>query len=272
MTSTTPNSQQPKPSGGIGMKIKGGVQVAKGLGDTVRGSTMGATDSVEHRDSSVNDEIARRGRVEIEEGIAMIKGRAPNPTASAGAPGAQHGTAQLAHTGPGNSLQGQGWGTGINGGNADATTHTTGFPPPKGAEYAQNSTTANANARTDLGHGPNAHTGAGADSQLPQYPTNTGTGINGGNAGAITHNTGFPPPSGAEYAQNSTTGNAHGQGPNAHGGADSQLPGYPAPGGPPPQDFKGGMANSNPTQMGNRDAMTGGEGAPQRHDADPAMR
>jgi hypothetical protein len=54
---------------------RGGVQVAKGLGDSVRGTTFAAIDTVEKRDSSVNDEIARRGRMEIEQGIAMIKGR-----------------------------------------------------------------------------------------------------------------------------------------------------------------------------------------------------
>ncbi|KAJ7344018.1 hypothetical protein DFH08DRAFT_1081327 [Mycena albidolilacea] len=45
---------------------------------------------------------------------------------------------------PNSSLQG--WGSGINGANANATTNATGFPPPKGQEYAQNSTTANNNA------------------------------------------------------------------------------------------------------------------------------
>ncbi|KAJ7078661.1 hypothetical protein C8R44DRAFT_825199 [Mycena epipterygia] len=44
------------------------------------------------------------------------------------------------NNGPGNSLQG--WGSGINGGNANATTNSAGFPPPRGQEYAQNSTTA----------------------------------------------------------------------------------------------------------------------------------
>jgi hypothetical protein len=74
--------------------------VAKGLGDSVRGTTFGAIDSVENRDSSVNDEIARRGRLEIEQGIAMIKGRPVDNTTGSGS----HNTAN--QTGPGNSLQG----------------------------------------------------------------------------------------------------------------------------------------------------------------------
>ncbi|KAJ6532177.1 hypothetical protein DFH09DRAFT_1326301 [Mycena vulgaris] len=51
--------------------------------------------------------MARRGRVEIEQGIAMIKGH-PIDTAVVGSPNAS------AHqNAPGNSLQG--WGSGING-------------------------------------------------------------------------------------------------------------------------------------------------------------
>jgi hypothetical protein len=79
---------------------RGGVQVAKGLGDSVRGTTFAAIDSVEQRDSSINDEIARRGRMEIEQGIAMIKGR-PFDTTTLDA----HNTTTN-NSGPGGSLQG----------------------------------------------------------------------------------------------------------------------------------------------------------------------
>ncbi|KAJ7454139.1 hypothetical protein FB451DRAFT_1280293 [Mycena latifolia] len=162
MTSTTNTPAKSASSGGIGMKLKGGAQVAKGLGDSVRGTTFGAVDTVEGRDSSVNDEIARRGRMEIEQGIAMIKGRPVDTTTI----GSQNATAH--QNGPGGSLQ-VGWGSGINGGNADATTNSTGFPPPKGQEYAQNSTTAG-NMKSDLGRGPNAYSG-NEQQQPPQYPT-----------------------------------------------------------------------------------------------------
>ncbi|KAJ6546229.1 hypothetical protein DFH09DRAFT_1321152 [Mycena vulgaris] len=74
---------------------------------------MGAIDTVEHRDSSLNDEMAQRGRMGIEQGIAMIKGH-PVDTAVVGSPNAS------AHqNGPGNSLQG--WESGINETNTDAT-------------------------------------------------------------------------------------------------------------------------------------------------------
>ncbi|KAJ6474544.1 hypothetical protein DFH09DRAFT_1218086 [Mycena vulgaris] len=160
MASTQTPQTKSSTSAGIGTKLKGGVQVAKGLGDSVRGTTMGAIDTVEHRDSSLNDEMARRGRMEIEQGIAMIKGH-PVDTTVVGSPNAS------AHqNGPGNSLQG--WGSGINGANADATANSAGFPPPKGPEYAQNSTTAGNNMKTDLGRGSNAY--SGNDQQPPQYP------------------------------------------------------------------------------------------------------
>ncbi|KAJ7031440.1 hypothetical protein C8F04DRAFT_1110272 [Mycena alexandri] len=158
MTST---NTQPKSSASVGTKLKGGVQVAKGMADTVRGTTGAAIDSIEKRDSSLNDDMVRRGRVEIEQGISMIKGHAVDT-------GAHNATAN--NNGPGGSLQG--WGSGINGDNANATTNTTGFPPPKGQEYAQNSTTANANANmnSDLGRGSNAYSGGNVDQQPPQYP------------------------------------------------------------------------------------------------------
>ncbi|KAJ6562207.1 hypothetical protein B0H19DRAFT_1143839 [Mycena capillaripes] len=155
------NTQNKSSSVSIGTKLKGGVQVAKGLGDSVRGTTFGAIDTVERRDSSINDEIARRGRMEIEEGIAMIKGR-PVDTTTAG----EHSAATTNNNGPGGSLQG--WGSGINGANANAATNPTGFPAPKGQEYAQNSTTAN--MKSDLGRGPNAYSG-NETQQPPQYPT-----------------------------------------------------------------------------------------------------
>ncbi|KAJ7059598.1 hypothetical protein C8F01DRAFT_1145072 [Mycena amicta] len=131
--SASTNNTPTKNSTSLSTKMKGGAKVATGLGNTVRGTTFGAIDSVENRDSSTNDEIARRGRMEIEEGIAMIKGRPATSASTA--------------MGPSNSLQGnltrlfsslpEGWGSGINGANADATTNATGFPPPRGQEYAQ---------------------------------------------------------------------------------------------------------------------------------------
>ncbi|CAK5272345.1 unnamed protein product [Mycena citricolor] len=152
---TNNNSDAPNTKVSIGTKFKGGAKVAQGLGDTIRGTTMGAIDAVERRDSAANDEMVRKGRMEIEEGISMIKGRAY--AGQQGLAGAR------VNNGPGESLQG--WGSGINGANPEATTNATGFAPPKGAEYAQNSTT---NAPSDLGRGPNAYSGNNTN-QPPTY-------------------------------------------------------------------------------------------------------
>ncbi|CAK5272722.1 unnamed protein product, partial [Mycena citricolor] len=129
---TNNNSDAPNTKVSIGTKFKGGAKVAQGLGDTIRGTTMGAIDAVERRDSAANDEMGLAG--------ARV------------------------NNGPGESLQG--WGSGINGANPEATTNATGFAPPKGAEYAQNSTT---NAPSDLGRGPNAYSGNNTN-QPPTYP------------------------------------------------------------------------------------------------------
>ncbi|KAK7042036.1 hypothetical protein R3P38DRAFT_2888227 [Favolaschia claudopus] len=148
MSGTNTNSQnKSSSSASIGTKFKGGVQVAKGLGDTVQGTTLAAMNSIEHGDPSLHEEQIRRGRTEIENGIAMIKG---HPAAATN-----------------NNPSLQGWGSGINGANPNATTNATGFPAPGGKEYAQNSTTANA-ANSDLGRGPNAYSG---NADQPPYST-----------------------------------------------------------------------------------------------------
>ncbi|KAJ6628619.1 hypothetical protein B0H10DRAFT_1990581 [Mycena sp. CBHHK59/15] len=164
MTSTTQAHKKTSNSVSVETKLKGGVRVAKGLGDNVRGTTMGAIDTVEHRDSSVNDEIARRGRMEIEQGIAMIKGR---PVDARDPPEiGHHNVTAASNNGPGNSLQGRG--SGINGGNSNATTNAVGFPPPKGQEYAQNSSVSG-NMKSDLDRGANAD--SDKMEQPPQYPS-----------------------------------------------------------------------------------------------------
>ncbi|KAJ7628976.1 hypothetical protein FB45DRAFT_919682 [Roridomyces roridus] len=204
MTST--NNTNNTSNSGIGNKVKGGVKVAHGLGDVVIGETRGAIDSVEKRDSSMNNEIANRGRREIEEGIAMIKGKTLGSAAanaqSTGAgyggginpDGATHATGFAAP--PGREYEqnstnnantyaagNDGWGSGINGANPSAAANPAGFSAPPGQEYAQNSTTSRG-APTDLGRGPTAYSGGGtADVEYPtsggpppDYGTRTGMG------------------------------------------------------------------------------------------------
>ncbi|KAF7319203.1 hypothetical protein HMN09_00257000 [Mycena chlorophos] len=149
MSSSTNQNNGNKPS--LSTKVKGGTKVAQGLNNNIRGTTMAAIDAVEKRDSSANDALARRGRMEMEQGIAMIKGRPVNAGTGAG-------------MGPGDSLQG--WGSGINGANPDATVNSTGFPPPRGQEYAQNSTTTSSNPNQPPSY-PNPHGAYGDEDKGP---------------------------------------------------------------------------------------------------------
>nr|GAT57308.1 predicted protein [Mycena chlorophos] len=149
MSSSTNQNNGNKPS--LSTKVKGGTKVAQGLNNNIRGTTMAAIDAVEKRDSSANDALARRGRMEMEQGIAMIKGRPVNAGTGAG-------------MGPGDSLQG--WGSGINGANTDATVNSTGFPPPRGQEYAQNSTTTSSNSNQPPSY-PNPHGAYGDEHKGP---------------------------------------------------------------------------------------------------------
>ncbi|KAJ7910878.1 hypothetical protein B0H13DRAFT_2272285 [Mycena leptocephala] len=219
MTSTTNTQNKTSSSASIGTKLKGGVQVAKGLGDSVRGTTFAAIDSVEQRDSSINDEIARRGRMEIEQGIAMIKGRPFDTTTLDAHSTTTNNSVLVARCKAGDQvstvvtqtpqqiplvfrrLQ------------ARNTHRVVSFPASRGRLITDLDST---NAKTDLGRGPNAYSGNNTE----------------------------------------------------------QPPQYPLPGGPSPQDYKGGMGTTHPTQMGTRptaDTMVGEQGYQQRQDADQAM-
>ncbi|KAJ7033598.1 hypothetical protein C8F04DRAFT_1104420 [Mycena alexandri] len=62
--------------GGIGSKIKGAVQTINGLGENVRGTILGGVETALHKDSSQNDAIAAKGRSQIADGLANLKGGA----------------------------------------------------------------------------------------------------------------------------------------------------------------------------------------------------
>ncbi|KAH7920073.1 alpha/beta-hydrolase [Leucogyrophana mollusca] len=113
----TSNPNTNSSGGGVGSKIKGAVQVvhgkpnipfysfltityhilSTGIGDNVRGTVMGAADTVASSQAgeTKNDQLATKGRAEIAEGMAKIKGQVP-PTgtgvgtgAGVGVPGQQ---------------------------------------------------------------------------------------------------------------------------------------------------------------------------------------
>ncbi len=49
-----------------------------GAGENIRGTVLGAVDTMTKEGPSKNDEIARHGRLEMEGGLANIKGRQPS--------------------------------------------------------------------------------------------------------------------------------------------------------------------------------------------------
>ncbi|KIM75298.1 hypothetical protein PILCRDRAFT_13712 [Piloderma croceum F 1598] len=65
---------------GIGSKIRGAAEVVHGVGDNVRGTFLGAIDTATGRQSE-NDEIAARGRMEVSQGMAKIRGAGAGATA-----------------------------------------------------------------------------------------------------------------------------------------------------------------------------------------------
>ncbi|KAL0958574.1 hypothetical protein HGRIS_000713 [Hohenbuehelia grisea] len=61
-------------SGGMGSRLRGAVEAVHGIGDNIRGTALGAVDTIT-RDGTKNDEIAARGRAATSEGIAKMQGR-----------------------------------------------------------------------------------------------------------------------------------------------------------------------------------------------------
>ncbi|KAF9561489.1 hypothetical protein CPC08DRAFT_707318 [Agrocybe pediades] len=58
----------------VGNRVKGAFEVLHGAGESIRGTAMGALDTMGHEGLTKNDEIARQGRLEMERGLANLKG------------------------------------------------------------------------------------------------------------------------------------------------------------------------------------------------------
>jgi len=62
--------------GGIGSKLKGAAQVVHGIGESIRGTVLGAADTITHSPTgeAKNEAIASKGKAEFEEGLSKIRG------------------------------------------------------------------------------------------------------------------------------------------------------------------------------------------------------
>ncbi|KAJ8518016.1 hypothetical protein ONZ45_g4884 [Pleurotus djamor] len=58
---------------GLGDKVKGAFQAIHGIGENIRGTALGAIDTIT-KDGTRNDQIAQRGRLETSEGLARMRG------------------------------------------------------------------------------------------------------------------------------------------------------------------------------------------------------
>ncbi|KAF8124587.1 hypothetical protein EV363DRAFT_707185 [Boletus edulis] len=82
--STHQPTEKKQPS--FGDKMKGVAHIAHGVGEDFRGSVMGAFESVSGSDESKakQQDIASKGKVEIERGVAQLKGVSPPTSAATG--------------------------------------------------------------------------------------------------------------------------------------------------------------------------------------------
>ncbi|KAF6741935.1 hypothetical protein DFP72DRAFT_1179888 [Ephemerocybe angulata] len=79
MNPNNSSSVPPNRGRGFGEKIRGVYEVIHGIGENIRGSFLGALDTMSHHDSTVpsrNDQIAAEGRAELQRGLTHL-GRRP---------------------------------------------------------------------------------------------------------------------------------------------------------------------------------------------------
>ncbi|KAF8999644.1 hypothetical protein BDQ17DRAFT_745382 [Cyathus striatus] len=57
----------------FGNRVRGVFEVVHGVGDNIRGTALGAVDTMGHNGLTKNDEIARQGRLETQRGMAHLK-------------------------------------------------------------------------------------------------------------------------------------------------------------------------------------------------------
>ncbi|KAF8879120.1 hypothetical protein BD779DRAFT_1162468 [Infundibulicybe gibba] len=67
----------------VGLEPGGAIEVVHGIGENIRGTTLGAMDTITHDRVSKNDETARQGRMEAERGLAKLRGQGSNAPGAA---------------------------------------------------------------------------------------------------------------------------------------------------------------------------------------------
>ncbi|KAF7974173.1 hypothetical protein HWV62_13303 [Athelia sp. TMB] len=150
---STSNTAGTGAGSGFGNKIKGAIQVTHGIGENIRGTVLGAVDTVSG-DNTGADNVATTGRAEVDQGMANMRGTAPPVGDAAGTGVVGNGT-----------FSGVGTGTGPRGAaqNANSVPNT-------------NTTSAgfgNANANTNVAAGTGASNYTGVPSQQGPASGNT---------------------------------------------------------------------------------------------------
>ncbi|TFK24354.1 hypothetical protein FA15DRAFT_420021 [Coprinopsis marcescibilis] len=83
MSITNPSSSS-NAGRNTGNKVRGIFEVVHGLGDNIRGTFLGAVDTMMNHNSSKNDEIARQGRLEMQRGLTNMRSGRTTTTAQPG--------------------------------------------------------------------------------------------------------------------------------------------------------------------------------------------
>jgi len=206
-TSTTTSG----PGSGIGDRFRGAAEVVHGAGEGLRGTLLGAVDTMVRKGPTQNDEIARQGRLEVELGMAKMKGQTTASTTAYGngTPAAGSNTAYSAPHATSGATHMPGSGAGTTGGGALHPNHhredaVVGIPPDE--------------LRDVQSHAPQSYA-------QTQEPHGWHSNVDGVNPSTATHGVGFANANNAnaDYAPGTGAGGTYI--PTGNGGQNSSA--YP---------------------------------------------
>ncbi|KAF8148626.1 hypothetical protein B0H34DRAFT_736321 [Crassisporium funariophilum] len=172
-TNTTANSG--KAGSGFGNKIKGAAEVIHGMGENIRGTMLGAVDTMGHESVNKGDDVATQGRLEVERGKANL-GKDSNSRGVGGTSGThplygQNTTGQNNDTIGTNSHTGMGTYAGSNGAGAvDPGTGThTGVSDVQSGQYGGTSGFGHNQTAQGLGNHTSADNTYSSESTHPSH-------------------------------------------------------------------------------------------------------
>ncbi|KAG2142410.1 hypothetical protein DEU56DRAFT_979587 [Suillus clintonianus] len=168
-TNTNTNGGGGGGGGGFGDKIKGAAQIIHGLGENIRGTALGTADRATSSEAGIqkDDEVAAKGRAEVAEGMARMRGHpagtVPSDKGTSAGTGTGTGAATAVGAGAGAGVTGQGQQQGTGHEKPTAVREKSGPETTgSGAALTSRGATSGVGEQTSAGSGTGTVTGTGA--------------------------------------------------------------------------------------------------------------